>query len=514
MARTDEIKFIDQHLEKVVLGLCALILVYGVFRWVVSAPLRTEVPRVDGRVVPAAELDRELLDWADRETQRKPPGGGSPKVYDYAGEIDKHRKPGNIVPIGNWGDHRQVMVPPKRVKPPDNPRLDKIRDILLTFSPVITEVKGARELINKDGGIDKLVFRGKAEFPLGALLKAWNKEFRGSAMDKVLATALNVEIEKREVLSNGALGPVTRVTRVQIPLKEGEKPVPEVVIPEYTGKNADVVRAAIQEFSGKTQDRILRPPYWSVWSQGEEAWTTPWIKVETKVPDKKPAPAAPGAVPAAGAPAARSAAAAPVGQIDDGTTELWFHDTDVIVQRKYSYRMRIVFVNPVYTYDDAVYKGTPKDALVKSIPSGWSQWVQADAIPRTTQYFVTGATAMGGKQQLYCTVFTRSLGQVVAEKFPVSPGRIIGGNKIKQIKNPANGQTVRKVVDFSTNAVVVHVDFSKEFDRMGRRAETRELTCLEGGKLVSHILVKDMPASDPRAKAFKALQALVGGQAP
>ncbi len=62
MAKTDEIKFIDQHLEKVVLGVCALVLAYGVFQWVLSAPLRTEVPKVDGKVVPAGELDRKLLD--------------------------------------------------------------------------------------------------------------------------------------------------------------------------------------------------------------------------------------------------------------------------------------------------------------------------------------------------------------------------------------------------------------------------------------------------------------------
>ena len=500
MARTDEIKFIDQHLEKVVLGVCVLILAYGVFQWVLSAPQRPEVPEVDGQVVPAAEVDQKLLNWVGRVAQRMPPDDVGPPVYDYAGEIEKHRKPAGIAAIGNWGDPRLVMVPPKVVKRPEGIWLKKIRDILLTFSPTITEIKGVRELIDKDGGIDKLVFRGKAEFPLGALLKAWNKEFRGSAMDEVLATALAVEIEKREVLSDGAFGPVTRVVRVQMPDEEGN-PIPDVVVPEYTGQNADIVRKAIQEFALKTQDRILRPDYWSVWSQAKGAWTKPWIKAE--VPDKEPAPA-PAAAPAA--------PAAPVGQID---TELWFHDTDVIVQRKYSYRMRIVFVSPLYTYDDVVYKGTPKAALVKSINSGWSQWVQVDAIPRTTQYFVTSAQGMGNMRQLRCTIFTRSLGQVVAEKFPVSIGRIIGGLKSKLIKNLATGLSVQKVVDFSTNAIVVRVDFSRKIvNRMGGRTETRELICLEGGKLVSHILVKDMPADDARSKAFRELQALVGGQAP
>jgi|GEM_PF-3058553 len=508
MAKTDEIKFVDQHLEKVVLGVCALILVYGVFQWVLSAPLRTEVPKVDRRVVPADEVDRALLNWAKRVSERKPSDKGRAPVYDYTGEIEKHRKPTGIAMIGNWGDHRQVMVPPKLVKPLPGIQLEKIRDILEKFSPMFTEIKGARELIDKEGGIDKLVFRGKAEFPLGALLKAWSKEFRGSAMDEVLAVALDVEIEKRAVLNDGTFGPVTRVTRLQMPLKEGQTPVSDVVIPKYD-KNADEVRKAIRElFAPKNQESILRPDYWSVWSQEKEQWTKPWIK-------EKPAPDVPGDEPAApgdGATVVSGPAVAPGGQI-----ELWFHDTDVIVQRKYSYRMRIVFVSPLYTYDDVTYKGTPEDALVKSINSGWSEWRQTDAIPRTTQYFVTsvqGMAGMGGKQQLYCTVFTRSLGQVVSEKFPVSSGHVIGGVKEKQIKNPAAGNIVKKPVDFSTNAIAIHVDFNKSFWRMGQQAQTRELTCLERGKLVSHILITHVPADDVRSKAFKALQALVGGRAP
>ena len=495
MAKIRDIKFIDQHMEKIVLGVCALILVYGVFQWVLSAPLRTEVPKVNGRVVPVAEIDRKLLDRVNQLEQREPPGDPDEKVHDFLGAIGILRKLTDIAAIDNWGDPRPIKIPSKRVKPPEGIRLARIRDILETFSPEFAEIKGARELIDQGDGVDKLAFRGKAEFPLGALLKAWNKECRGSAMDEVHATVLNMEIEKREVLSEGAFGPVTQVSRVQIE----EEPIPDVVIPEYDGKNAVAVRKAIYDFSEKTQSRILRPPYWRIWSQEDGKWTTPWIK-KAEVPAKKPAPGAP--------PVAVGAAPAPVA-IDD--IELWFHDTDVIVQRKYSYRMRIVFASPLYTYDDVVYKGTPKDALVKSISSGWSQWVQTNAIPRTTQYFVTSAQGIAGMgQKMYCTIFTRCLGQVVADKlFHVLPGRIIGGFKDKKIKNPANGKIVLKNVDFSTSAIVVHVDFSRKVpSRVGFR-EIRELLCLEGGKLVSHIRVKDMPPDDERRKNFDKLQALV-----
>ncbi|MDP6636619.1 MAG: hypothetical protein QGG42_17105 [Phycisphaerae bacterium] len=510
MAKIEEMKFVDQHMEKIILGVCVLIMAYGVFQWVLSAPQRSEVPQVAGRVVPADKVDGELLNWVKRVAARKPSGEGDAPVYDYAGEIDKQRNPKTPAAITNWGNHRLVLVEPKRVKPPEGVRLAKIKDILETLAPVFTEIKGIREVIDSDGKgdpVDKLVFRGKADFPIGELLKAWNQEFRGSAMDEVLATVLAVEIERRTVLADGSFGPVTKVVRVKAPLAEDATPVEPVVIPEYTGQNADEVRKAIQVFSQTQQDSVLRPEYWKVWSLEKKAWTTPWIK-EVEAPD--PAEAA---APAAGA---AKPAPAPVAKGVAGKIELLFHDADVTVQRIYSYRARLVFVNPLYTYDEVVYKGTPKDAQVRAIFGKWSPWVRAQAIPRTTQYFLTGASGMGNKQQLRCTIFTQSLGQVVAEKnFDIKPGRIIGGVMSKKIRNPVTGQESMKVVDFSTNATVVHAEFERKFvTEAGRPSTTRELICLEGGKLVSHILVKHLSDKDERKVTFNELQAKVGGQTP
>jgi hypothetical protein len=509
MAKIHEMKFFEQHLEKVILGVCTLILLYGVYQWALPSPQNTGV-QVDGRPVPATEVDRQLLSWAERLKRRKPPTGPLPPVYNYDEEIIKNRKI-DISAIKDWGVHRQVMLSPDSVKPPEGIHPQKIKDILLAFAPEFTEIKGTRELINKDGGVDQLVFRGNAEFNRGALLKAWNKVFRTSAMDEVQAVILTVEIEKREVLDEGMFGPVTQVTRVQIPLKEGEKPVPDVVIPQYTGKNAEEVRAAVLE-QLKNQHRIQIPPYWGVWSLEKQAWTKPWVQEEqppAPVGDasKKPAPkpkVVAGNVPVVPGPV-----------INDGIIKLCFHDTEVSVQKKYSYRMRILFVSPLYTYDDIVYKGTPKGAMEKSMPSQWSQWTQADAIPRTTRFFVTSAQVFGGVAKMHCTVFTRSLGQEVSEKFEVLPGRIIGGMVSKQIKNPVNKQVGQKVVDFSTNTIAVHANFSRKVARKrGSRGKIRELICLDDGKLVLRILVKDMETTDERCVEYNKLQALVEGKTP
>ena len=431
MAKTDEIKFIDQHLEKIILGLCAVIMAYGVFQWVISKPQRSEVPEVNRNVVPADEVDQALFDWATIVKQRTPQGPPPGKAPNYEQEIAKHRTPAAAARITDWGDHRRILVPPVVVTPPDPPELIKVQAILDKFAPVFSEIKGKRELTDEEGGVDKLVFRGIGTFPRGELMKAWNKEFRGSAMDAVMDTVLTVEIERQAVLSDGTFGPPTKVGRVKMAADPKAKPAADRVLPEYTGKNADIVRKAIQTFSQGAQNEVLRPRYWQIWSQTTESWTTPWIKAE--VPDEDVAP---------------SAAKAPApAKVDDGVTELWFHDTNVVVQRKYRYRMRLAFINPLYTYDEIVYKGTPKDARVEAIYSGWSQWVLADAIPRTTQYFLTSAQGMGNKQELKCTIFTRSLGQVVSDnKFVVAVGRMIGGVLPKQIKNPA-GNVVPKVVD-------------------------------------------------------------------
>jgi hypothetical protein len=500
MAKTDEIKFVDQHLEKVILGLCVLIMGYGVFQWVITAPQRSEVTQVNGLVVPTTEIDSELLVWAQDVKARKPKGPPIVKAYRYDLEIAKQRTPAPAALIGNWGAQRMVMIPGKRIKPPEGVKLATLEDVLLTFSPTLTEIKGLRELINEKGLVDKLVFRGNAEFPRGALMKAWNKEFRGSAMDAVMDTVVAVEIERRLVLGNGKFGPVTKVVRT---LRTGEDgiiiPAP-VALTKYTGKNADIVRKAIQTFSMGPQNETMRPMYWKVWDQATRTWTTPWIKAE--IPDEKPAPGAK-------APPAK----APPGQVNDGTAELWFHDTDVIVQQKYSYKMRLLFVNPLYTYDDVAFD--KKDALVESIPSEWSQWTQSEEIHRTTQFFLTGAQKMGRTRQFYCTIFTRCLGQVVSEKTDVAVGRMIGGVLPKEIKNPTTDGYVSKVVNFSTNAIVVNIDFDKKIvNHMGRPGDTKELICLEDGKLVSRILVKHMPPDSPERAVYENLQAIVDGQTP
>jgi len=501
MAKTDEIKFIDQHLEKVVLGVCALIMAYGVFHWVLSRPQRSEVPEVDGQVVPTSRVDNSIFQWAERVSMRKPSKQPPKKVDDYAGEIARLRAPAGGDVVESWGDQRMVMVSPIRVEPPGGVPLKKVTDILEAIAPKFVELKGSRELTSDQDGVDKLVFRGKAEFPRDELLKAWNKVFRGSAMDEVTNTILAVEIEKRIVLAPGVFGPATQVQSAEIPPAEGAPVVKLIVLPEFDGKNGPDVRKAILDFSA-TEAKMLRPPYWQVWSVEEKGWNRPWLKLP-------PAPAAPAPDPA------KAPAPAPVAAVDDGITDILFHDTDVAVQRRYSYRMRLVFVSPLYTYTEVVPKEKPDDAKVVKIYSAWSPWVEAKPIPRTTQYFATGAQLLGSKQDMYCTVFSRSLGQVVSHRFRAPPGRIIGGMESKRIKNPATGTFVHKTVDFSTNAIVVHADFAKNFvGKSGRSGKTKELICLEGDKLVSQIIVTDMPDTDPRSQAYRELQAAVDGATP
>jgi len=319
MAKTDEIKFLDQHMEKVILGVCALIMAYGVFQWVLSSPQRAEVPKPRGRTVAPEELDQELLSWAQSVRDRKPPKDGQRTLPKYDVEIARQRADSGSETIANWGEPRSVLVPPKRFKPDIGVSFEKVKNVVEAFTPEFTEIKGVRELVSLEGGVDKLVFRGKAGFPVGDMLKALNKLFRGSAMDDVVAVTLAVEIEKRAILGDGQFGPVTKVARVVIPPEEGKTDPKPIVVPEYDGKNADDVRKAIEAFSAESEKNILRPKYWKVWSHTEKDWTTPWIK-------KPPAPAATSAGGAA-------KPAAPVVEADDGMMEVLFHDTDVAVQR-------------------------------------------------------------------------------------------------------------------------------------------------------------------------------------
>ena len=105
------------------------------------------------------------------------------------------------------------------------------------------------------------------------------------------------------------------------------------------------------------------------------------------------------------------------------------------------------------------------------------------------------------QQAVRVIVFAHSLGQRVKYPFTIRCGQSIGQTKKVDVANPADGNWVKKKVDFSTGAVVVAFDFEKRIRKGYISKPTVEMLYLdEKGRLRRRLL-----AGDKGSKRFKDL---------
>ena len=493
MAKTDEVSFLGQHVEKIVFGACVLGILYAIFHWVLSAPERADVPAPDRKATLPHEVDGKLLAKADELVSMTDSGTGGdmPTVPPYSRIVKRLRgRPfAEGLTMTDLGTPRQARVAPEKLEARRSVGLADMTEVIP--APSAPKVAGGAELLKRDEKYDVFAFHGVVEFPRAKLLENWRKKLEGTALPGTRAVVAGVAVQRREVLADGAAGQATDIPRISMPDKTGQPPKP-VKIPDYTGKNAQEVRQAIGMLGKDArQTAILQPAYWPVWSDGA------WHKWNSLAPWAVAPPAEPGA-----ADASRTSPAAPQ-EANTGILTMHFHDTGVAVERKYQYRTRLTLVSPLLTQDEAV-KDAP-DAVEPFVTSQWSEWSAEVSIARTARFFVTGAFA--GKKQLTVTVFTQSLGQWVSQKFSIRAGEPIGGVENKVVVNPATAKEVAMDVNFSTGAVAVDLDFAKQIlSRTGRLRPTQELVYLENGRLMSQVRVLDLDGNDPRQELFKDFQ--------
>ena len=493
MAETDEVSFLGQHVEKIVLGACVLGLLYAMFHWVLSAPERADVPAPDRKPTLPHEVDGKLLAKAEEflSMTKEDTDGRVPKLLPYTDIVKQLRERpfSNGLTMTDLGTPRQAMIAPEELAPRKSVSVADMTEVIP--APLPPKVAGGSELLKRDEEYDVLAFHSVVEFPRARLLENWRKRLEGTALPGTRAVVTRVEVQRRQVFADGACGQATDIPRISMPDQTGQPPEP-VKIPDYTGENAEEVREAIETLMGDArQTAILQPAYWPVWSDG--AWhkwnaLAPWAVAPT-----------PGA---AAADASETPPIAPEAA-RTGILTLHFHDIGVVVERKYQYRTRLTLVSPLLTQDEAVVDA--KDAAEPFVTSPWSDWSAEVSIARTARFFVTGAFA--GKKQLTVTVFTQGLGQWISQKFSIRAGEPIGGVENKVVVNPATAKEVAMDVNFSTGAVAVDIDFAKQIlSRTGRLRPTQELIYLENGRLMSQVRVLDLDSNDPRQELFKDFQ--------
>jgi len=198
-------------------------------------------------------------------------------------------------------------------------------------------------------------------------------------------------------------------------------------------------------------------------------------------------------------------------QMEAGKVLIVFHDNTLKLGRFYRYRVRLVLLNPLLTFDSLV-RDPVRDARTKEVRSPWSEWSDEVIVEDPTTFFLTGRLP---PDQVRVTVFTRKLGQTVMKAFLVSPGMAIGRPATVRLSKPGAAEAADTEVDFSTGAVAVEVDFNRPFLKgspgiMRISTETAAMLYLtRTGELKTRI-----QAADEQAERYKKLlkEATMGGQ--
>ena len=271
---------VERHIEKIILGVCVLLLVYAVFHWGFSSPLVIEVITGSrGRVESAspdqvdALLQKAAVDIENKSmiNRARPP---SP-VPDYPGQLARLQSP-SVPPV-------QIVIspPPLPLSGDPNTPLDLAKMGMKEIEAIIPkpgkpQVMVDREFTQKDPEpVDVLASHVLATFKLGELVKGFNKALERTAIFPEVVV-VRVEAQIRERRLDGDWGPERVVTMTRIPQtdRDGAEITPPTV-PEFDGNNFDEVNGAISDLKEQWQESILQPEYWNIWWTTQE-WNT-WL---------------------------------------------------------------------------------------------------------------------------------------------------------------------------------------------------------------------------------------------
>ena len=572
MAKNPLWELTEQHVEKVVLGMCLLLFVVATIHWGLSSPRKVELPGVEGEKPSPSEADARLYDKARSamgKVEAKEPN--TLPTVDYVQQI-------HGLASASSPPQRLVMAafgtPTAPIQATEGPQAAKLTlaDLAAPIpAPGKPLVKAVRVLPNRlmDKPADELVAHVVAIYPWSQMVQAWKAQL-GPAGVPCEPAAVRVEAQVQEQQPDGTWGPPREIQATYAPTLDAQNtPItPPDKVPAYDGSNGSyLVQLQATLSTAAWQAYILEPSYWQIWWPGH--YWTDWTvdlpendvtkEAASAVAAGTVAPGAPGALPGFGAPAPRPAVSRqPLGRvpenqfgeaIDDiediqprgpggggrvglapvptvpapppvesipppqlptipdiatqmqtGKVLVWFHDSSLQPLKTYRYRLRIQFLNPLLGFDNAVKD--PASAAEPLVAGAFSDWSDPIELPQPTEFFLTGAMETQGKVTV--TVFTRSTGQQVKERFTLAPGQTIGQVKEILLTNPADGSVGKVPVDFNTGALAVEVNFSRP---NGLSRNVAELLYLdEKGNLQSKTDVKAMGRNDREYQRYKDLE--------
>ncbi|HOF17336.1 MAG TPA: hypothetical protein PK082_00370 [Phycisphaerae bacterium] len=288
MASAKQGNFFERHVEKMVLGVFILVLLYAIGHWAGSSPRTLKVP--GGQEVAPEQVDAELLreaqnakQWKDRQEVPRlvppdpaefdalmnQPFGSSVAVTDLGSPVAViEQKDEAVLP-----DLRAELASLAQVIPaPDKPRFSAERVLPMVESPE-----------------DVALVTVESVYPWGELFKNWSGLLAKVGLPATPIVA-DVQVQREELLPDGSWGNTTIVQTVRVltdtqnksVLVRRDSYVPPV--PPFTGENGDAVRQAMAQLSQTAyQQFLLQPEYFYVWWGPKSEWV-PWQIYLPKTP--------------------------------------------------------------------------------------------------------------------------------------------------------------------------------------------------------------------------------------
>ncbi len=292
MARKEEAGLIEQHVEKIALGIALVILVVVGLHWGLESPRRIKI-KVDARGVRMPkdeyapnEVDGALKDASDKLAKRmerlKPEIIPVPRYADRLKKI--YESPYNAGRVQSYVHYRSDRMPPnldiKQVEKAEPTSLAALTPLPKPEQPLVKTGREVQVSLTPDGeteykGVN--ITRVAAVFEHGKVLEKWKQ-----ALEKTHArpriTFVAVEVRRRYLLTDGSWS-------------EGEPAAVAIlpglpVIPAADGKNFLDIQQRINELSRITnQEDILEPPCPDiVWSNRQTGtWQIEKHKPRTRV---------------------------------------------------------------------------------------------------------------------------------------------------------------------------------------------------------------------------------------
>lgn len=505
---------VEQHVEKAVLGLAGVLLLYCLIASLIGSAGTVQVgtePVKPAQVFPrvkelAAELDRRVqqqgaVKLKEEQAENSPSNANGvttqpettfattlPAIVGVGDEIDRIRGHDKLEKDMPSDTNRQRYDVPKVVQPTRVAAYTGRSTLQISGRdlPVAANVETGFAGAGNQADVSWVTVAAEVDIAQQKSLLEYLPERLKKLKEPYF---LRVDLERAKVDEQGKLGSWETVHHAVVGTGESMPLKPDSLTVSGLADVEKILSQILQ--SDRSQIEALNPPFPPViagtkWEeprvQGERSRTEEPTPGSERLPPRRlvpggrvPAPGPgsglgplPSATPRLGAEegsalrsrGVRGGISGELAKTDKEGLKIWAHDYTATPGETYEYHIRVVMYNPL-----AGLRGwmkEPDKSLQAGLASEWSLPTQPVTIQKGTYFFVSGPGQGDGSARI--KVWKWHLGWFCEESFDVAPGQVIGDKKDTDYYLEQNDKLrqERGEVDFSTGVVLKDINSSSD----------------------------------------------------